>query len=171
MFCSKCGKQIADEAIICPTCGCATANYHTTDTSHKPTQTSTYSEDYIALKAFEEKVNSLYSLSIVSLVLFLGIGLIFSLVVWTKAKSIDIPRITTSNPNEIAMYESLKRKLKKAIGFSYFSMYPLLILLAPAAIFGGEYGMAVLIFAVYIVFLLISQSCTKALNQELKDTL
>lgn len=27
MFCSKCGKQIDDEALICPACGCATANY------------------------------------------------------------------------------------------------------------------------------------------------
>lgn len=27
MFCSKCGKEINDEAIVCPNCGCATANY------------------------------------------------------------------------------------------------------------------------------------------------
>ncbi|MDR1570202.1 MAG: zinc-ribbon domain-containing protein [Oscillospiraceae bacterium] len=28
MFCSKCGKQIDDEALTCPGCGCATDNYH-----------------------------------------------------------------------------------------------------------------------------------------------
>lgn len=26
MFCSKCGKQIDDEAVICPNCGCSTQN-------------------------------------------------------------------------------------------------------------------------------------------------
>ena len=26
MFCSKCGNEIDDEAMICPKCGCATAN-------------------------------------------------------------------------------------------------------------------------------------------------
>lgn len=28
MYCSKCGKEIDDAAIICPGCGCATQNYH-----------------------------------------------------------------------------------------------------------------------------------------------
>lgn len=27
MFCSKCGKEINDEAVICPNCGCFTSNY------------------------------------------------------------------------------------------------------------------------------------------------
>ena len=27
MFCSKCGKEISDEAIICPACGVPTPNY------------------------------------------------------------------------------------------------------------------------------------------------
>ena len=27
MFCSKCGKEINDEAVVCVHCGCATANY------------------------------------------------------------------------------------------------------------------------------------------------
>ena len=27
MFCYKCGKEIDDEAIVCPNCGCATKNY------------------------------------------------------------------------------------------------------------------------------------------------
>jgi len=26
MFCKKCGKEILDEAVICPNCGCATGN-------------------------------------------------------------------------------------------------------------------------------------------------
>ena len=27
MFCTKCGAQINEEAVICPKCGCGTANY------------------------------------------------------------------------------------------------------------------------------------------------
>lgn len=27
MYCSKCGKEIDDEALICPHCGCGTVNY------------------------------------------------------------------------------------------------------------------------------------------------
>lgn len=36
MFCSKCGKEIADEAIICTGCGCAVKN-----TNAKPVPTAT----------------------------------------------------------------------------------------------------------------------------------
>lgn len=28
MFCTKCGSSLDDSAVICPHCGCATANYH-----------------------------------------------------------------------------------------------------------------------------------------------
>lgn len=28
MFCSKCGKEIHDEAVVCPFCGCATQNFN-----------------------------------------------------------------------------------------------------------------------------------------------
>lgn len=28
MFCQKCGKELDDQAIICPACGVGTANYH-----------------------------------------------------------------------------------------------------------------------------------------------
>ena len=28
MFCSKCGSEIMDEAVICPNCGCSTENFH-----------------------------------------------------------------------------------------------------------------------------------------------
>ncbi len=27
MYCSKCGKELLDEAVICPNCGCPTQNY------------------------------------------------------------------------------------------------------------------------------------------------
>ena len=27
MYCTKCGSEINDQAVICPNCGCATSNY------------------------------------------------------------------------------------------------------------------------------------------------
>ena len=27
-YCSKCGKQIVEEAIVCPFCGCPTSKFH-----------------------------------------------------------------------------------------------------------------------------------------------
>ena len=40
MYCSKCGTQIDDEAIVCPKCGCPTKNY---DQAHaQPQQVTQY---------------------------------------------------------------------------------------------------------------------------------
>ena len=32
MYCSNCGEEISEKAVICPKCGCATQNYKTTET-------------------------------------------------------------------------------------------------------------------------------------------
>lgn len=171
MFCSKCGKEIADEAIICPMCGCATANYHQPTAVHdtQPQNNSTYSQDYIALKEFEETVNSLYATSIIALVLFLGIGIIFSIAVWLKAKTISIPSITTTNPNEIAMFESLKRKLKKALTFAYMPWY-VLVIIPCALLYSGMVGAGMFAIVVWIAVAFISAPCTKHLNKDLYGT-
>ena len=172
MFCSKCGKEIADEAVICPQCGCATANYHQPPVTHnaEPQNNSIYSQDYIALKEFEENVNSLYASSIVALVLFMGIGVIFSILTWLKAKNLVIPEITTTNPNEIAMFESLKRKVKKALLFANAPLYVLLIVLAPALLIGELYGAAILVFVAYIcIVFLVGMPCTKHLNKDIYE--
>lgn len=38
MFCSKCGSQINDEAVICPDCGCPTSNYSNSPQPNQITQ-------------------------------------------------------------------------------------------------------------------------------------
>ena len=35
MFCSKCGKEISDDAVICPNCGVPTNNYNGVSTKPK----------------------------------------------------------------------------------------------------------------------------------------
>lgn len=165
MFCSKCGKEIADEAVICPQCGCATANYHSPAANKNANPV--YSQDYIALKEFEDKVKSIYTIGVISLVLCLGIGLIFSFVAWAKAKSVIVPKITTQNPNELATFESAKRKLKTALSFANAPLY-VLIFLCPILIAGGEIAAGVILLLVLlIIMLLIGIPCTKHLNRDI----
>lgn len=64
MFCSKCGKQIDDEAMICPECGCATSNYK----SNNSNGTS------------EEEKNTMATLAIVFAVLIPLVGLILGII-------------------------------------------------------------------------------------------
>ena len=108
MFCSKCGKEIMDEAVICPNCGCATNNYNQ---SSSTSINSVYSNDYPIIRKFAEQAQTIKNLGIVAAVLFLGIGIIFSIIIWIKSRDIKIPEITTTNPNEIAEFEEAKRKL------------------------------------------------------------
>ena len=103
MFCTKCGKEIMDEAVICPNCGCATGNF--------APKTNYYSEDYIAIKEFLSKANTIKTLGILAAVLCLGIGIIFSIIIWIQSSNIAVPVITTTNPKEIADFELAKRRI------------------------------------------------------------
>ena len=47
MYCTKCGSEINDQAIICPNCGCATSNY-----TLKNGNTSTEDKNGIAIAGF-----------------------------------------------------------------------------------------------------------------------
>lgn len=117
MFCSKCGKEIMDEAVICPSCGCPTNNF----SAQSPAQPTVniYSSDYPIIKEFAEKAKTIKTLGILATIFMLGIGLIFSIIIWLSAKKIAIPEITTTNPNEIAEFESAKRKYALGCGLSF----------------------------------------------------
>lgn len=40
MYCTKCGEEINDEAVICPKCGCPTLNYATATAETEKTATN-----------------------------------------------------------------------------------------------------------------------------------
>lgn len=104
MFCSKCGKEIMNEAVICPNCGCATNNYQVANT------VNVCSDDYPKIKDFREKADKVRMLGIFAAVFMFGIGLIFSIIIWVTMSKVTIPEITTTNPKEIVEFESAKRK-------------------------------------------------------------
>ena len=113
MFCSKCGKEIMDEAVVCPNCGCATNNYSEQQQSINTT-TNSYSDDYLVIKQFYEKATTLRNLGIAAAVLMFGIGIIFSIIIWIKSSSIQVPEIQPTNPVELAELETAKKRLKTA---------------------------------------------------------
>lgn len=36
MFCSECGKEISEKAVVCPFCGCATAKFNANEKKNEP---------------------------------------------------------------------------------------------------------------------------------------
>jgi len=118
MFCSKCGKEIMDEAVICPNCGCATNNYNAPQQSINTT--NTYSDDYLTIKQFAEQARNFRNLGIAAAVLMFGIGIIFSIIIWIKLSSINVPEVQTTNPIELAELETAKKRFKLAVNLSAF---------------------------------------------------
>ena len=102
MFCSKCGKEIFNEAVVCPSCGCATGNYP---------HGNNYSNYYLAISEFARKSNTIKILGILAACLCFGIGIIFSIIIWIQTSSIVIPNITTNNPKELADFGLEKKRI------------------------------------------------------------
>ena len=76
MFCTKCGKEINDEAVICPSCGCPTHNYKAQFQSQQATP------NIIATIAQRYKINGIIWIVIAALQLIIGIcGAWFTLIV------------------------------------------------------------------------------------------
>lgn len=106
-YCSKCGKELFDEAVFCPGCGCATEKTPT------PTTTATPTNDIIAIREFSEKATVVRNLGIIAAVLMFGIGIIFSIVIWVMSAGLKPALgITTTNPIELAELEAAKKRLK-----------------------------------------------------------
>lgn len=54
MFCEKCGKDLFDEAVVCPNCGCVTKNYVKTQENHNILQNNNYSHSHKPTMSDEE---------------------------------------------------------------------------------------------------------------------
>ena len=134
MFCSKCGKEIMDEAVVCPNCGCATNNYNSKQPVH--TTVNSYSDDYLTIKQFSEQALILRNLGIFAAVLMFGIGIIFSIIIWVKQSKNKIPEITTTNPAEIAEFENAKRRYRLAKSLSELPLLAIALCVVVVSIVG-----------------------------------
>ena len=103
-FCSKCGKEIHDEAVICIYCGCAVADARERGESNNCVQ----------IRRFCDAVKPVNVLSIVGIVLCLGIGIIFAIISEIMRAQVKEPIFTNLSSSEIGDIESAKRKLNTA---------------------------------------------------------
>lgn len=119
MFCKKCGKEIHDQAVVCVHCGCAVDGAQNPQCNHH-TQEKVKSPDHSKLMEIERDAKSIYLFGILSLVLSMGIGLIFQIINFSKinskyfnkaAKSLVYPKLNLSAA-DAATYETLKQKIK-----------------------------------------------------------
>ena len=105
MFCSKCGKEIMDEAVICPNCGCPTAKYEKPTTQFKTEHTN----DWIAITEYAGKAKAVKVWGIISIVLVFGIGVIPGIITAIMAAKLKVPYVTTTSPMELAEFEKAKK--------------------------------------------------------------
>lgn len=108
MFCQKCGKEIMDEAVVCIHCGCAVALNSNAANSNVPTN------DIIAIREFAARAKNAKVWGIVTLVLMFGIAIIPGFINLFYIKNTKEPKITTTNPLEIAEFEAAKKAIKTA---------------------------------------------------------
>ena len=111
-YCSNCGKEIHDKAVFCVHCGCAVET---------AASNSEHSNEYNRLMTFVREMKTVHVLGVISLVLCMGIGLIFQLInlpkinkYWKKAeKAYVFPEFNLTNPYDIELYENAKKKFKQ----------------------------------------------------------
>ena len=139
MFCSKCGKEIDDSAVVCVGCGCPTANYNSNQTQQSsqsptptvtrttygnisapqaPSYTNTYSEDdkiiIPKIRQYISEVNTIFVLSIISILLSMGIGFIFAIIGFAKIKKLPAINKSIEDPNLIADFQKAQKRLGTA---------------------------------------------------------
>lgn len=103
-YCSKCGKEIHEEAIICVHCGCSVEGTRVKSNKCFPN----------TLENFLIKVKTVYILSILGLALSLGIGVVFCIISEVKRSRIKIPASVDLNRDEYEELEKAKKQLNIA---------------------------------------------------------
>lgn len=138
--CPECNNLISDKAAACPTCGCPIAVRQSPPimngspwqqtpsmTNTVPLQTAPqfgqqHSSLYPQIKAYSDGVNTIYTLSIIGLILCLGIGFIFAIINISKINKLVPVEGPIDNPYDLAEYQTAERKLKTAQTFSSITL-------------------------------------------------
>ena len=111
-FCETCGKEMNDNAVVCPACGCPTSKYYQGQPK-SPLQHSAY---YPELCERARNINTYFIVSLISLIKCMGIGLIFSIVAYILGRNIQpfpyADKLTI--PEEIDQFNNSEKKIKTA---------------------------------------------------------
>jgi hypothetical protein len=95
MFCEKCGKEIMDEAVICPNCGCSTTKKNTI------TNTSS-SQEYATLS----NINNLTTPALILAFLVPLIGIVIAGIGLSKVSSAKMLQLSAKGSLELDNYKS-----------------------------------------------------------------
>ena len=105
-YCTKCGKELFDEAVICPGCGCSTAPI--------PASATTSTNNLLTKLSERIKINGIIWIVVAALQILIGLsGAWFTLIVGvlnitTAIKDMNYSKAVLENPNGIVgNYESL----------------------------------------------------------------
>lgn len=119
--CPECNNLISDRATTCPRCGCPIAvnnaqQSYSIDGFHSPSQINPlniqHTSMYPQIRAFSDEAKTLYVLGILSIVLCLGIGIIFEIIYMIKYKKVKRPdRSQIQDPYELGEFDASAKKL------------------------------------------------------------
>ncbi len=142
MICKTCGKEIYDQAVICPGCGCPTGNYPVASTPANSTydpQTGVVPSSPIVVRYLKE-ARLIHTLSILSFV-FLFITVIgcpiLALIAGKRAK--ELPLVKESdlkNEQDLFDYQLAQKKLKTAKTLRRMGIG---IIIAAIVVIGGKF--------------------------------
>lgn len=113
MFCQKCGKEIMDEAVICPGCGCPTGNQMSgvaQTVNAAPQFVNAHTADWPKIQEYSGKATAVKVWAIISMCLVLGVGAIPGFITSIAGSALKTPVVTTTNPEELSTLEIAKKK-------------------------------------------------------------
>lgn len=85
MYCKKCGKELLDEALVCPNCGCETDNYKGEATVAVSTNPTQYIQRIVKSVGAESK--NMYRMRLSAAILFLIVALLSIYMLYDKLSS------------------------------------------------------------------------------------
>ena len=118
MFCSKCAKEIDDSAVVCINCGCPTSNYNKSQQTNyqQPVYNSAQNNPMLIsrVREYTSKANTIYTLSIIGVILSLGIGFIFAIIAGVKMNNMPIISENIDDASLRVELDTAQRKIESS---------------------------------------------------------
>lgn len=144
MFCSNCGKEIANGTAFCPHCGEPAIGSAPAPEAQETVYIQEGPFNRAALAEFSSRVTPVLILSIISIAANAVVGGVAGLVVTIIAKvmhgKVQIPQLFQPTPDEIAQFESTKKKLNTCRLLSTIGMVVSILTIVFTILIGILYG-------------------------------